>query len=274
MPYTQQVWHDSPAVDTPTSAARFGYMEAGIAAAVALLIPTAIKTAAYTAAVGDLALMNVSGGATTLTLPTAPADKSQVAFRAIGATSGVPLVVTAGSGDTITLTGTTGSTTLSIPLADETVVLQYITSRLQWIGVSDVKTLASLTPAVLGAAATVHSHLTAWALEVLGYSLTRAISVGDVPEGLRVSSARTLTQVYHRFGTADASGTTTIQSYLNGTLISGSAVSIVAPALAGATGVLSIALAVGDVITHQITAVGTTPGARLSTQTVGTQLCT
>lgn len=283
MAYTPNpTWQDYPSVATLVTATTLNRIESGVvnAALVAdtatstkasLLIPTAVKVAAYTAAVGDLALMNVAGGATTLTLPTAPVDKSQVAFQAIGATSAVPLVVNPGAGDTLTLAS---ATTLSIPLADEVVMLQYLSTPKQWIFVSDVKTLASLTPAALGAAAAVHTHLTPWALEAILYGFTRSTAVSDLPEGLRINSARTLTQVFHRFGTADNSGTTTINSYLNGTLIAGSAVSIVAPAVVGNTGTISIALAAGDILTHRITAVGGAPGVRLTTQAVGTQLCT
>lgn len=112
-----------------------------------LLIPTATKATAYTAAVSDLALMNVAGGGATLTLPAAPADKAQVGYRAIGATSAVPLVVNAGAGDTI---GTAGAVTTSSTLADETTVLQYVAATRMWLGVANVRTLASLTPAALG----------------------------------------------------------------------------------------------------------------------------
>lgn len=263
------------ATDLGTEVARARAAETLLAT---LLSPTPIKTTSYTAVARDLALMNVAGGATTLTLPTAPADRAQVGWRAIGATSAVPLVITAGAGDVI---GVGALTTMSNFLADETSVLQYAATTKQWLVVSNYKTLLSLTPAALGitltalgAAPVVHTHVVAWALEVLGFSGTRSTSATDVPDGTRVDSTRTLTQVYHRFGTADASGTTQIQSYKNGTLIPGSAVNITAPASSGGTGALSIALVVGDVITHQITALGTTPGARMSTQILGTQTCT
>jgi hypothetical protein len=105
------------------------------------LTPTATKTATYTAAVGDLAMMNVSGGATVLNLPAAPADKSQVGYRAIGATSAVPLTVNRGGSDTI---GTTGATSATVPLADETLVYQYDAPNSRWLTISNVKTKASL----------------------------------------------------------------------------------------------------------------------------------
>lgn len=106
------------------------------------LTPTATKTGAYTAAVGDLAMMNVPAGATVLTLPTAPANKAQVGYRAIGATAATPLTINrGGSTDTI---GTSGATSASISLADELVVLQYDAPNTRWLTVANVKTQLSL----------------------------------------------------------------------------------------------------------------------------------
>jgi peptidoglycan/xylan/chitin deacetylase (PgdA/CDA1 family) len=126
-------------------------LAAGLPAAVTLT-PTATKTAAYTVAVGELALMNVAGGATVLTLPAAPADKAQVGYRAIGATSAVPLTVNRGGSDTI---GTAGATSAVVALADEVVVLQYQASSTRWLAVSNVKTQASLDAATKTALAPV-----------------------------------------------------------------------------------------------------------------------
>jgi hypothetical protein len=132
--WTVQNAYDPP----PTPPASSGVTGGGGAA---VLSPTAIQTAPYTAAVNDLALMNVPAGAVTITLPAAPADKAQVGYRAIGATVAVPLVVNAGAGDTI---GTSGATTASVNFPDETVTLQYIGATKQWIGISSIKTQASL----------------------------------------------------------------------------------------------------------------------------------
>lgn len=106
------------------------------------LTPTTTKTATYTVAVGEIAMMNVPGGAAILNLPAAPADKAQVGYRAIGATTAVPLVVNRG-GTTDTI-GTAGATSASIPLADEVAILQYQASGTRWLAVANVKTQASL----------------------------------------------------------------------------------------------------------------------------------
>ena len=142
MPYTPNpTWQDYPSVATLVTAGALNRIESGIVAAEQVLVPTATKVAPYTAVINDLALMNVAGGATTLTLPTAPADKSQVAFQAVGATAAIPLVVNPGAGDTLTLVSLT---TLSVPLPDEVTLLQYVFATKQWLLVSDVKTLASI----------------------------------------------------------------------------------------------------------------------------------
>jgi hypothetical protein len=115
--------------------------DATVKATFGRLTPTATKTAAYTAAVGDLAMMNVAGGATALTLPSAPADKAQVGYRAIGATNTTPLTINRGGSDTI---GTAGATSASIPLADETVIVQYDAANTRWLQIANARTQASV----------------------------------------------------------------------------------------------------------------------------------
>lgn len=114
------------------------------AALAPLLTPTAAKASAYTAAVGELAVMNVPAGGNALALPTAPADKAQVGFRAVGATAAVPLVVTRGGSDTI---GDSGATSVSLPLSGEVTVYQYQATGSRWLPVANVKPLAALNTA-------------------------------------------------------------------------------------------------------------------------------
>lgn len=47
------------------------------------LTPTAVKTANYTAAAGDLVLCDISAGSFTVTFPTAPADKTQIGVKVV-----------------------------------------------------------------------------------------------------------------------------------------------------------------------------------------------
>lgn len=105
------------------------------------LTPTLTKTAPYTVAAWEIAVMNVAGGATTLTLPAAPPDRTQVGFRAIGSTTAAPLIIVRGGTDTI---GDSGGTSVVEPLAGTTRKYQYNSATGAWFPASDVKTLTAL----------------------------------------------------------------------------------------------------------------------------------
>lgn len=204
-----------PGVATNTTA--IAANTAAIAVRAPLLVPTATKTGAYTAAVGDLAMMNVAGGGTALLLPSAPADKAQVGYRAIGATTAVPLVITAGGSDTI---GTAGATTASIPLADEVGVLQYQAASTRWLAVSNVKTQASLDaryPVAVAAGRPIASSLTYHT--VPGVNFTGAQGAGTqtanrvVYEPFLARTAITVDQVAILVSTAQATGKARVAIY-------------------------------------------------------------
>jgi hypothetical protein len=87
--YTPHTWVDG-SLATPLDAARLNELEAGVvavdnaqAARQPALAPTAVKTTAYTAAVGDLVPVDLSSANVTVTLPSAPADKAQVAVKVV-----------------------------------------------------------------------------------------------------------------------------------------------------------------------------------------------
>lgn len=63
----------------------------------ALLTPTGVKTANYTASAGDLVPCDTSGGAFTITAPTAPAAQAQIAVLLINGTN--PVTIAAGGTD-------------------------------------------------------------------------------------------------------------------------------------------------------------------------------
>ncbi|QZE10797.1 hypothetical protein SEA_CHISANAKITSUNE_28 [Gordonia phage ChisanaKitsune] len=93
----------------------------------------------------------------------------------------------------------------------------------------------------------------------------RTVGAGDNPLGVRIPRAITVQGVYYRCSTPDASGTMAVELRRNGAQIAGTSLSMVSTAQTagvGATG-LSVALAAGDILTVQITAVGTTPGKGL-----------
>lgn len=89
----------------------------------------------------------------------------------------------------------------------------------------------------------------------------RAVGAGQLVDGIAMPYAVTITSVKYRMGTADASGTTTVELRKNGTTVSGtSGTASTSPSTV--TG--SWSFAAGDILTVYITAVGTTPGQRLT----------
>lgn len=105
----------------------------------------------------------------------------------------------------------------------------------------------------------------------VGPANTRAVGAGDNSLGVRVPRPVTLQAVYFRCATADASGNLVVELRKNGAQIAGTPTTIAAAsqvAGAGVTG-LSVALVAGDILTVQITGVGTTPGKGLVADITG-----
>lgn len=103
-------------------------------------VPTAVKTANYTAAVGDLVPCDTSGGAFTVTLPNAPADKSLITIELV--TAGFPLTVARGGTDVFTKAG--GATSVILRSAGRSLVLQYKSSTGIWYVLDHVPTHSAL----------------------------------------------------------------------------------------------------------------------------------
>lgn len=99
------------------------------------LTPTAVKTSGYTAVVGDFVPVDTTSGSVTITLPTAPADKSQIAVKQVirGGTNTV--TIAAGGSDVFNRAG--GPTTLTLTLSNSAFSLQYKSSTAIWYAVSD-----------------------------------------------------------------------------------------------------------------------------------------
>lgn len=121
-------WADGSGGGTPLSAANLN--KASTAIRHLQLTPTGVKTGAYTAASSDLVLVNLAGGAFTVTLPTAPADCTRIAVLVVTPSgSGASVTVACGGSDKINKSGTT-STTLTGQ--NEFVLLHYDTSSSTW----------------------------------------------------------------------------------------------------------------------------------------------
>ena len=113
------------------------------AAAVATkLAPTPVQTAPYTAAPGDLVQVSATAGNIPITLPTAPADGTQVGVKVVAVSGAYGASVICGGSDVLDLVGGNTSTTLS--LAHESIILQYAAATAIWTIIEHGYSLASL----------------------------------------------------------------------------------------------------------------------------------
>jgi hypothetical protein len=158
-------------------ATEFKAVRATLAGKAVILTPTATKTAAYTVAAGELALMNVPGGGNTLTLPASPNDKDVIGFRAVGSTTALPLTINRGG--TVATIGDSGATSVTEPLSGVTRSYQYEAANTRWLPIADVKPLAALDgryAALLNAEGIVlHNGTTAGGTRPSGYAVVRWI---------------------------------------------------------------------------------------------------
>jgi hypothetical protein len=113
----------------------------GLAAKLNAANPTAVKTSAYTAAPGDLIPVDATSAAFTVTLPTAPADKSRVTFKKIDASVNA-VTLAAGGSDVFNKTG--GLTTLVMALQNTSVTVQYAASTAIWYAVVNDTPMSAL----------------------------------------------------------------------------------------------------------------------------------
>lgn len=107
-----------------------------------ILTPTAVKTAAYNAVVSDFIPVDTTSGTVTITLPTAPANNTQIAVKQVirGGTNTVS-VITGGS-DVFNRSG--GGTTATLTLSGAAQTYQYQTAGAIWYVIADDMPYASL----------------------------------------------------------------------------------------------------------------------------------
>jgi hypothetical protein len=99
---------------------------------------------------------------------------------------------------------------------------------------------------------------------------TRATGLGQNKMGVKLQRAVRFTSVTYRVETADASGNLTVELRKNGSAVSGSSATIAAASqVAGGTATGSWDFAAGDILTVNVTAVGTTPGTGLIADITG-----
>jgi hypothetical protein len=104
--------------------------------------PTAVKTTTYNAAAGDFVPCDTTSAGFTVTLPTAPADKSQVAVKMVIQASTNVVTVACGGSDVFNKSG--GPTTGTLSLVNQGLLVQYKASGAIWYVVSDDLPLGQL----------------------------------------------------------------------------------------------------------------------------------
>lgn len=97
---------------------------------VALFTRTTVKTGAYNAQPNDLVPVDVSSGSVTITLPTAPANRTLIAVKLITVSGANTCTVAAGGSDVFNKAA--GSTTLTLNATNQSVSLEYDSGTSIW----------------------------------------------------------------------------------------------------------------------------------------------
>jgi hypothetical protein len=95
------------------------------------LAATAVQSSPYSAAAGDFVPVDASGGSVTITLPTAPTDKTRIGIKLIAVSGSNTVTINrGGSSDVFNKAG--GSTSLTLSALFQGVLLQYASSTGIW----------------------------------------------------------------------------------------------------------------------------------------------
>lgn len=238
--------------DNDTSIATTAFVQTAAANTGGTVAMQASKTANYTAAAGDFVPCSASGGAFTITLPSAPANGTRVMVMKTDTSANT---VTIARGGTDVFNVASGPTSIVLQSQFAVVSLEYASATGIWYN-QEAASPCKFT----------------WLVQ----SGTRAAGYGDMPEGIYFDQAATIFAVQFRVGTADASGSNTVALYSNTTnAATGSAVgsgsttltATSASAKTTLTGPWSIAA--GTYLQVNITSLATTPGARLYADFIG-----
>lgn len=108
----------------------------------AVLLPTAIKTSAYTAAAYDFVKTDATSASVPITLPTAPPDKTRIGIKMISVGVGFVTTYTTGGSDVLNKAG--GGTSGTLTLLNQAVTLQYEAATGIWSVISSDMPLGQL----------------------------------------------------------------------------------------------------------------------------------
>jgi hypothetical protein len=144
--YTANTWN----VGDKISKTKLDRLEQGVAEATAMTV-SAVKTAAYTAAAYEIVPVDASTAGVAITLPTAPADKTRVTIKKIDSSTNAVTVARGGSTDVFNKAS--GSTSITLALANQTATFQYAASTAIWYLVASDLPLSQLDGRYTGGAA-------------------------------------------------------------------------------------------------------------------------
>lgn len=105
------------------------------------VVPTSIKTSAYTAAAGDFIPVDVSGGSVTITLPAAPADQTRIGVKLVKLTGANTVTINCSGSDKFNDDATT---TATLKLLNQGAIFQYALAAGIWYIQSDDLPLTAL----------------------------------------------------------------------------------------------------------------------------------
>jgi hypothetical protein len=112
------------------------------------LTRTAVKTAAYTASPGELVACDPTGGAFTVTLPNAPADKAQVEVKVVTTTAPNAVTVACAGSDVFNVAG--GATTALLSVPGHGALFQYDAAAHIWTVLASDTPLAQVVQSING----------------------------------------------------------------------------------------------------------------------------
>lgn len=181
VPYVPEGWTDN-SLATPLSAARLNYMETGMVSIdnsqqgkAPLLVPAPVQTAAYSAQVSDLVPVDLTTQSVAVTLPTSPADKSQVGVEIVTAGASHTCTVVTGGTDVLYKTG--GGTTYTLSVQGENALFEYQLSGAIWHVVSSGAPRSTLDSRYVQSVTAGNGTIS-----VGGTASAPTISLGTVPE--------------------------------------------------------------------------------------------
>jgi hypothetical protein len=214
----------------------------------ALLNPTAVKTGAYTALVNDRVLVDTSSAAVTITLPSAPADKSRIDVQLVAA-NGTNLCTIARQGtDVFDKAG--GATSLTLKSFGQMVALQYEASAGVWhVAYTGQQTLAAKRTKYNGSATTQSQSGFASAAAVTLAAVTFNYGLDTTTNADAITIPAGLGGLYDLRGTlwwdVAGSGNRSVQLWVNGSAVA----EVALTATGGKFNVFTVrALAAGDIV--------------------------